>query len=384
MCNLKFFCRYLATGETFTSLHYQFRLGISTIQAIILDTCKAIWQALVAEVLPDPTPQMWLHSAEQFAKRWNLPNCIGALDGKHVQLIKPSNTGSLFYNYKGTFSMVLMGIVNAEYKFLCVDIGAYGSQGDGGVWRLSEMGCKFNSGAMNVPLGRRIEGFMEEGPIPFYIAADDAFPLQPDILRPFSGKDKVDKERAHQHNIAHQVDGAPRRPMRRELSTRQCVYNYRLSRGRRIVENAFGILVHRFQVLLNPMKLRKPNHAETVILACVSLHNFLTKEVVSVAAVMARLRQAHRETKCPKRECEEEELQDSRTLLGLHSLPGQRFKDEAHRIRDLMADYFMGPGAVEWQWEQAGVPVVVSLQTLLHAETVIFKSLSTCYDLYTL
>ena len=77
------------------------------------------------------------------------------------------------------------------------------------------------------------------------------------------------------------------------------------------------------------------------------------------------LRQAHRgETKCAQRECEDEEHEDSKTLLQLHALPGQCFKDEAHRIRDLMADYFMGPGAVEWQWEHAGVAVVVSLHFL--------------------
>ena len=266
----------------------------------MLDTCRAIWAALVDTVLPDPTPEMWLHSADQFEKCWNLPNCIGALDGKHIQLMKPSNSGSLFYNYKGTFSMVLMAIANANYKFVCVDIGAYGSQGDGGVWRLSEMGKKFNSGGLNVPLGRRLPDFSDAGPVPFYIAADDAFPLQPDILRPFSGKDKQEKERINQANFGPAVEAiGARKSACREMSERQCVYNYRLSRGCRIIENTFGITVHRFQVLLNPMKLRKPSHAEAVIMACVCLHNFLTKNIVSVAAVMAQTSTPWRNEMCP-------------------------------------------------------------------------------------
>ena len=206
-------------------------MGISTIQRVVLCTCKAIWDTLVHEVMPFPTEEVWLHSAAQFKARWNLLNCVGALDGKHVVLQKLSNSGSQFYNYKGSFSMNLMAIVNSEYRFMLVDIGAYRSQADGGVWRMSTMGRLFNTRKLNIPLGRRLENFADEGPIPFFLAADEAFPLQPDIMRPFSGRERSDKERTQARILAADLETDLQCKAKRELSERQLVYNYRLSRG---------------------------------------------------------------------------------------------------------------------------------------------------------
>ena len=63
-----------------------------------------------------------------------LSNCCGALDGKHVVIQSPARSGSLYYNYKGTFSLVLMTLVDADYTFIYVDIGEYGSNSDSGIF----------------------------------------------------------------------------------------------------------------------------------------------------------------------------------------------------------------------------------------------------------
>ena len=257
--------------------------------------------------------------------------------------------------------MNLMAIANAEYRFMLVDIGRYGSQADGGVWRTSRMGQMYNAQELNIPLGRRLPNFGEEGPVPFFLAADEAFPLQSNMMRLFAGRERSEKEKAQEALIAADTENKFQQKKTRELTECQMVLNYRLSRARRIIENTLGILVHRFRVLLHPMALRKPEHAEKVIKACVCLHNYLTKEVVSVASVLAHLSQAHcGETQCSKCEREETEHLDNECLAKLHALPGQRFKDEAHAVRELLADYINGPGAVEWQWEYAGAAVVVS------------------------
>ena len=63
------------------------------------------------------TPEGWKELEAEFRLRWNVPNAIGALDGKHVVIRKPSKSGSPLHNYKGFFSVVLVALIDAEYRF---------------------------------------------------------------------------------------------------------------------------------------------------------------------------------------------------------------------------------------------------------------------------
>ncbi|KOB69502.1 Uncharacterized protein OBRU01_16473 [Operophtera brumata] len=79
------------------------------------------------EMLPS-TDEEWKMSAKLFETQWHFNNCVGCMDGKHILIQKPPESGSLFFNYKGTFSVVLFAIVNANYEFIYVHTGSNGSQ----------------------------------------------------------------------------------------------------------------------------------------------------------------------------------------------------------------------------------------------------------------
>lgn len=76
--------RYLASGDSMTSLSYMFRVGKNTVSEIIAETCEAIWESLKDIVFIKPTEENWKRIAEEFNEKWNFTNCIGAIDGKHI------------------------------------------------------------------------------------------------------------------------------------------------------------------------------------------------------------------------------------------------------------------------------------------------------------
>ncbi|XP_069620808.1 netrin-4 isoform X1 [Ranitomeya imitator] len=197
---------FLATGESLTSLHFQFRLGISTIGGIVKDTFRAIWDTLQPEYIPQPTMEIWLRSSEQFERICNFPNCVGAVDGKHIRIAKPAGTGSEYYNYKKYFSIVLMAIADANCRFLAVDIGAYGRSNDSQVFKNSPMGRCLYGDTYNFPPARPLPGTSEPA-MPYVCVGDEAFQLSPHLLKPYSSRELHRTKQVHgqcicKHNTA--------------------------------------------------------------------------------------------------------------------------------------------------------------------------------------
>jgi hypothetical protein len=255
------------------SLSYLFRVGHKTVSTIIRETCMAIWEELQPLYLRRPdTIEEYKSIADEYNKIWNFPHCVGAIDGKHVNiqvihnvqllrsilfivifLIKaPPNSGSAFHNYKGTFSFVLMGVCDARYRFIFIDVGAEGRNSDGGIFKNSNLGQRFENQTLNIPQPDEI---FEGGPeIPYFMVGDEAFPLKEYLMRPYPGRSTG------------------------RLSEEINVFNYRLSRARRVIENAFGILVARWRIYRRPINTSLET-AKLIVNATCCLHNFiLTKE----------------------------------------------------------------------------------------------------------
>ncbi|XP_040208470.1 protein ALP1-like [Rana temporaria] len=242
--------RFLASGESFSSLHFQFRLGISTISGIVRSTCDALWDCLVEEFIPQPSTELWLQIAAKYHEVTQFPNCVGAIDGKHIRIQKPAHTGSEYFNYKKFFSTILMAIADAQYRFVAVDIGSYGRTNDSRVFKNSVMGRRIYSGEMGLPEPRAFPG-TDEPPMPFVFIGDEAFQMCGNLLKPYSS---------------------------RGLDQRKRIFNYRLSGARRYVECAFGIFAGKWRIFNRPIQLH-PDVVDQVVKAAVVLHNFiLTKE----------------------------------------------------------------------------------------------------------
>jgi len=229
------------------------------------------------------------------------------------------NSGSEYINYKGTFSVVLMALVDADYCFTYADVGCQGRISDGGVFRNSTLFKKLNENQLNLPPNKPLPG--KETFIPYVFVADDAFGLSPHIMKPYAG---VFNKRSTQR-----------------------IFNYRLSRARRVVENVFGIMASVFRILRKPMLL-EPQKASNIVMTCVLLHNFLRKSRSSSSKYLPR--------NTLDIENDDQLILDSwrneqnyiTSMVPIRKVP-RKSGDEAKMIRDTFAEYFKTNGKVPWQ-----------------------------------
>ncbi|XP_049316742.1 putative nuclease HARBI1 [Bactrocera dorsalis] len=172
---------YLSQGVSVQSIAWSYKLGKSTVREIILETCEVIWQLLSPIYVSEPTESQYKDIAKDFYNMWNIPNCVGAIDGKHVAIKCPANSNSMFYNYKKFFSIVLMAVCDAKYTFTAVSIGSYGSQSDGGIFRLTPFGHALIQNTLPLPPPVPLSDVSPE-PFPYFFVGDAAFPLRAHFL----------------------------------------------------------------------------------------------------------------------------------------------------------------------------------------------------------
>lgn len=110
------------------------------------------------ECIPDVTCEKWKCIAEDFLSVTNFPNCFGALDGKHVRLTKPWNSGSMYFNYKSFCSVVLMAMCDANYLFTFIDVGGFGKESDSTIFKESALNRALRNNSLNLPEARSING----------------------------------------------------------------------------------------------------------------------------------------------------------------------------------------------------------------------------------
>lgn len=241
-----FFCvdRYLASGDSLISLANNFRLGHSTVVNSVHMVFAAIEDRMMDRFLPVPTEETWSAVADSFWSKWDFPNCLGALGAKLVHVTAPAHSGLRLCDSRN-FSLRLMALIDAECRFVVIQVGDHG--GDGEDFAASDLGRGMESETLHVPPSAPLPGAPQLGPAPFAMVGDATFPLKTYLMTPYAAED---------------------------LDHGEKLFNYRLSRARLTVERTFGILSARWRVLLQRINL-SPENVNTLVIAACILHNFL-------------------------------------------------------------------------------------------------------------
>lgn len=200
----------------------------------------------------------------------------------------------------------MLAIVDADCKFIAVDIGSYGREGDAGIYLKSQLGRKIQNNEFNIPPSQTLPG--TDSLVPHVIVGDEAFALHENLMKPY-----------------------PRRQSLVDHS--KAIFNYRLSRARRTTENTFGILCAYFRIFFQPIAITPETTDEVVTSTCI-LYNILRDSKVLAP--------------------NEQNMNDPHLLLptkNLLPLTGNivRARQLPTEIRDTFRTYFNGVGQVAWQ-----------------------------------
>lgn len=165
-------------------------MGVSSVRRSVFEVCHAIINKMLSEMIPTPTTEQWEKNIEEFWSKWNFPNCLGSIDGKHIVIVAPPNSGSLYFNYKKTFSNVLIALVYASYKFIAVNVSSFGKDSDGGGnLSKSKLGQAILNNKLNIPASNTFPGTNVSAPC--VVLSGEAFPLKNNILRPYPSQQTI-------------------------------------------------------------------------------------------------------------------------------------------------------------------------------------------------
>ncbi|XP_048360168.1 putative nuclease HARBI1 [Sphaerodactylus townsendi] len=234
---------YLASPNSFREVRQQFGVGTTTAFEAVHEFCEAVKNILFKRVVrfADPVEKVMRGFANI-----GFPQCVGAIDGCHIQILNPSDAPADYINRKRVASIVLMAVCDDKGRFFEVDIGHPGRSHDAHIFR----GCHFTQ-AMDrgafFPVNPVLS--IHGVAVPPLILADGAFPMRRWLVKPY----------LHPRNAIERL------------------YNRRMSRARCGVERAFGRLKGRWKCLWHKLPIRV-ERVNSLVATCVVLHNLCEAE----------------------------------------------------------------------------------------------------------
>lgn len=103
------------------------------------------------KMMPVPNQEKWNTIATDFWTRGGSSQTVLELYGKHAIIQAPKLSGSLYWNYKKTYSIVLLALIDPCYNFIVVDVGSYGKNFDGGIFLNSNFRKTLQNGKLSTP-----------------------------------------------------------------------------------------------------------------------------------------------------------------------------------------------------------------------------------------
>ena len=202
-----------------------------------------------------------------------------------------------------------------------MSIGDYGSNNDSGVLEKSKLGEAFSHNKLHIPPNEAVR--WSEKPMPYYLVGDDIFGLQMWLQRPYPGISSEEKR----------------------------IFNYRLSRARRVIENAFGIMVARWRIFSHPIQASVET-AEAITKAAICLHNFLRLTNSAVYCPKGFVDSTDSSGNIKPGEWRSIALEANGAIRNLLPLRGRRYKTTAIEVREILTNYLNSDaGSVPWQWD---------------------------------
>lgn len=241
-------CLYrLARGDYYFTISEMVGVGLSTVSTIVHEVSEAIveemWDFTVSKHMPK-TESDFREKMLDTEELWQFPCCWGAIDGCHIPLKCPCGgleAAKEYHNFKNFYSIVLMGLVDAKYRFIWASCGYPGNNHDSIIFQSTNLWQNIQCEGLIPEIAKKVSDVS----VPPLIVGDSAFPFCPWLMKPY-GNSVLDRKQGY--------------------------FNYRLSRARMVTEGAYGQLKGRWRVLLRKCESSR-NEVRLSTLACVVLHN---------------------------------------------------------------------------------------------------------------